>query len=132
MQIDRLDHLVLTVADLEKTCAFYEKVMGMSARNFGEGRKALAFGRQKIKVLGGPRVRAKAERPTPGSADLCFIAETPLDEVMGLPLRNRRDRGAGGADGGAGADAVDLFPRPGFELDRGVELSGVRVRAGGP
>lgn len=82
MKIDRLDHLVLTVADVEATCVFYEKVMGMTAVSFEEGRRALVFGRQKINLhRAGREFEPKAERPTPGSADLCFIAETPLDEV---------------------------------------------------
>lgn len=82
MKIDRLDHLVLTVADLDKTCAFYERAMGMTAVSFDDGRRALVFGRQKINLhLAGREFEPKAERPTPGSADLCFIAETPLDEV---------------------------------------------------
>jgi catechol 2,3-dioxygenase-like lactoylglutathione lyase family enzyme len=82
LKIDRLDHLVLTVADVEATCAFYEKVLGMAAATFDEGRRALVFGRQKINLhLAGREFEPKAARPTPGSADLCFIAETPLDEV---------------------------------------------------
>jgi catechol 2,3-dioxygenase-like lactoylglutathione lyase family enzyme len=50
MRIDRLDHLVLTVADIEATCAFYRDVLGMEVVTFGAGRKALAFGRQKINL----------------------------------------------------------------------------------
>jgi catechol 2,3-dioxygenase-like lactoylglutathione lyase family enzyme len=73
---------VLTVADVEATCAFYEKVLGMTVETFGEGRRALVFGRQKINLhLAGHEFEPKAARPTPGSADLCFIAETPLEEV---------------------------------------------------
>ena len=93
MKIDRLDHLVLTVADLERTCAFYESVMGMTVATFDGDRKALAFGRQKINLhQAGKEFEPKAERPTPGSGDLCFIAETALDEVVaqlenhGVPL----------------------------------------------
>jgi catechol 2,3-dioxygenase-like lactoylglutathione lyase family enzyme len=83
VKIDRLDHLVLTVADLEKTCDFYERVLGMSAVTFGEGRRALVFGRQKINLhLAGREFDPKAQLPTPGSADLCFIAETPLDQAL--------------------------------------------------
>ena len=85
MKIDRLDHLVLTVADLDKTCAFYESVMGMRVVTFAGGRKALGFGRQKINLhQAGHEFEPKADRPTPGSADLCFIAETLLDEVMAI------------------------------------------------
>jgi catechol 2,3-dioxygenase-like lactoylglutathione lyase family enzyme len=83
MKIDSLDHLVLTVADVDASCAFYERVLGMQAVTFGAGRKALAFGAQKINLH--PyrcEFEPKAERPTPGSADLCFVSATPLAEVI--------------------------------------------------
>ncbi|MCQ4266267.1 VOC family protein [Stutzerimonas degradans] len=83
MQIDHLDHLVLTVADIETTVDFYTRVLGMQAVTFGEGRKALVFGQQKINLhQAGREFEPKAERPTPGSADLCFIVATPLAEVV--------------------------------------------------
>jgi catechol 2,3-dioxygenase-like lactoylglutathione lyase family enzyme len=50
MKIDRLDHLVLTVADVTKTCEFYERVLGLETVTFGAGRRALAFGQQKINL----------------------------------------------------------------------------------
>ena len=82
MKLDSLDHLVLTVKDIEATAAFYERVLGMSTVSFGEGRKALAFGTQKINLhQHGKEFEPKAERPTPGSADLCFITSVPLDQV---------------------------------------------------
>ncbi|MBI3453799.1 MAG: VOC family protein [Rhodospirillales bacterium] len=79
-RIDRLDHLVLTVRDIEATCAFYTRVLGMEARAFGpERRMALHFGRQKINLHpAGREIEPKAARPTPGSADLCLIADGPL------------------------------------------------------
>jgi len=83
VRIDRLDHLVLTVADVEATCEFYRRILGMRVVTFGEGRKALAFGDQKINLHAHRReFEPKAERPTPGSADLCFITATPLTEVI--------------------------------------------------
>lgn len=83
MQIDHLDHLVLTVADVDATLDFYSRVLGMRLVTFGEGRKALAFGNQKINLhQAGREFEPKAERPTPGSADLCFIVATPLGEVI--------------------------------------------------
>lgn len=83
MQISHLDHLVLTVADIDVTTDFYCRVLGMQAVTFGEGRKALAFGRQKINLHpAGGEFEPKAERPQPGSADLCFIVSTPLEEVI--------------------------------------------------
>ncbi len=83
MHIDHLDHLVLTVADLDVTVDFYTRVLGMQEVTFGEGRKALGFGMQKINLhQAGKEFEPKAERPTPGSADLCFIVATPLEEVI--------------------------------------------------
>jgi catechol 2,3-dioxygenase-like lactoylglutathione lyase family enzyme len=81
--IDHLDHLVLTVADLDRTCAFYAGVLGMEIVTFGEGRKALRFGNQKINLHASGREHdPKARIPTPGSGDLCFIASTPLDAAI--------------------------------------------------
>ena len=83
MQIVSLDHLVLTVRDVAATCAFYQRVLGMQPITFGEGRQALAFGRQKINLhQAGHEFEPKAERPTPGSADLCLVSELPLAEVI--------------------------------------------------
>jgi catechol 2,3-dioxygenase-like lactoylglutathione lyase family enzyme len=81
--LDRLDHLVLTVRDVEATCRFYEAALGMRRESFGEGRVALHFGRQKINVHPYPSpVEIVAKDPRPGSADLCFIAETPIERVV--------------------------------------------------
>lgn len=83
MQIDSLDHLVLTVADVDASCAFYSRVLGMEVVTFGQGRKALAFGTQKINLHpAGREFEPKAQRPTPGSADLCFLTSVPLTEVQ--------------------------------------------------
>lgn len=83
MRIDRLDHLVLTVADIGATCDFYARVLGMGVVTFGSGRKALSFGVQKINLhQPGKEFEPKAQTPTAGSADLCFIATTPIDEVI--------------------------------------------------
>ena len=83
MHIDRLDHLVLTVGDVEATCAFYESVMGMRAITFAGGRRALEFGRQKLNLHSADApISPHASRPTPGSADLCFITTTPIAEVV--------------------------------------------------
>lgn len=81
--LDRLDHLVLTVRDVEATLSFYERVLGMRREVFGKGRTALHFGRQKINVHPYPSdVEIVAKDPRPGTADLCFIAETRLDAVI--------------------------------------------------
>src|SRR6202046_1705721 len=81
MQIPRLDHLVLTVADIAKTCDFYTKVLGMQVVQFGEGRVALRFGQQKINLHSADNIPGLvADKPTAGSGDLCFITETPIAE----------------------------------------------------
>lgn len=83
MKILRLDHMVLTVADVSVTCDFYARVLGMEVVTFGQGRKALAFGAQKINLhQAGREFEPKAARPTPGSADLCLIAGIALDAVI--------------------------------------------------
>jgi len=80
--LDRIDHVVLTVFDLERTCEFYSRVLGMQVITFAEGRKALAFGRQKLNLhLAGREFEPKALKPTPGAIDLCFITDTALEGV---------------------------------------------------
>jgi catechol 2,3-dioxygenase-like lactoylglutathione lyase family enzyme len=82
MQIERLDHLVLTVADIERTCDFYRRILGMEVVHFGEGRTALRFGQQKINLHSASNIPGLvADKPTPGSGDLCFVTKTPLAEV---------------------------------------------------
>jgi catechol 2,3-dioxygenase-like lactoylglutathione lyase family enzyme len=81
MKVASLDHLVLTVRDLRSTIDFYTGALGMTEVTFGVGRKALAFGRQKINLHeAGREFEPKAERPTPGSADLCFLTETSIEQ----------------------------------------------------
>jgi catechol 2,3-dioxygenase-like lactoylglutathione lyase family enzyme len=83
MRIDRLDHLVLTVANIDTTMDFYTYVLGMKALTFGTGRTALTFGNSKINLhQAGHEFEPKAHRPTPGSADLCLITTDPLDQVI--------------------------------------------------
>jgi catechol 2,3-dioxygenase-like lactoylglutathione lyase family enzyme len=83
MKIDAVDHLVLTVKDIEATCAFYSKALGMKVVTFGEGRKALAFGSQKINLhQQGREFDPKAHRPTLGSGDICLITSVPLADVV--------------------------------------------------
>jgi catechol 2,3-dioxygenase-like lactoylglutathione lyase family enzyme len=83
MKIDSLDHLVLTVKNIETTCAFYAKALGMEVIIFGGGRKALSFGSQKINLHEhGNEFEPKAQQPTPGSADLCFITSVSLPDVV--------------------------------------------------
>lgn len=83
MTVLRLDHLVLTVRDLERSVAFYTRVLGMTAVTFGAGRRALAFGDQKINLHeAGREFEPKAERPTPGAADLCFVASGGITAIV--------------------------------------------------
>ncbi len=74
MKIERIDHFVLTVRDLDATCDFYSRVLGMQLVTFGGDRKALKFGNQKINLhQAGKEFDPKALNSTPGSADICFI-----------------------------------------------------------
>ena len=83
MQIDRIDHIVITAFDVERTLDFYSRVLGMEPITFAGGRRALAFGRQKINLhQAGREFEPKALKPGPGSMDLCFITETPLEDVI--------------------------------------------------
>ncbi|MCU4415223.1 VOC family protein [Acinetobacter sp. WU_MDCI_Axc73] len=83
MQISHLDHLVLTVADIEATCSFYQRVLNFEVIEFGENRKALKFGSQKINLHQvGHEFEPKAAFPTKGSADLCFISETAIEHII--------------------------------------------------
>jgi len=83
MKIDSLDHLILTVKDIDATATFYSKVLGMEITTFAGGRKAISFGTQKINLHQfGKEFEPKAQHPTPGSADLCFLTSVPLSEVV--------------------------------------------------
>jgi catechol 2,3-dioxygenase-like lactoylglutathione lyase family enzyme len=83
MRIDRLDHTVLTVADLGKTITFYTEILGMGLVTFGEGRKALTFGRNKINLhQAGHPFSPHAASPVPGSQDFCLIVDGSLDDVV--------------------------------------------------
>lgn len=83
MKITSLDHLVLTVRDMDASIDFYTKVMGMELSSFGNERKALSFGSQKINLHQFTKeFEPKADIPTPGSADLCFLTKTPIIEVI--------------------------------------------------
>jgi catechol 2,3-dioxygenase-like lactoylglutathione lyase family enzyme len=83
MKIDSIDHVVFTVKDIKATCDFYTKVLGMEVVTFGEGRKALAFGSQKINLQQlGRESTLIADKPTSGSADICFVTSAPVSEVI--------------------------------------------------
>lgn len=83
VQVERIDHLVLTVRHLDATCEFYRNALGMQVVKFSGGRTALQFGNQKINLhVAGREFEPKAMHPTPGSADLCFVTAAPLEKVM--------------------------------------------------
>jgi catechol 2,3-dioxygenase-like lactoylglutathione lyase family enzyme len=83
MNVKAIDHIVLSVKDIDATCAFYAQALGMLVTTFGDGRKALSFGKQKINLHQyGKEFEPKAKRPTPGSGDLCFVTAVPISEVM--------------------------------------------------
>lgn len=83
MKIDQLDHLVLTLKNLQNCLDFYQGVLNMQHEVFADDRHALKFGLQKINLhIAGLEFEPKAALPMPGSADLCFITRTPLDKVV--------------------------------------------------
>ncbi len=82
MNISHLDHLVLTVTNIDISAQFYQSVLGMQLVTFGDNRIALTFGNQKINLhQHGEEFEPKANTVQVGSADLCFITDTSLDEV---------------------------------------------------
>ena len=83
MKVRGLDHLVLTVRDVEKTLSFYKSVLGMEPIRFGKGRVALKFGKQKINLhQAGKEIKPTSAKPTPGSGDLCFLTSLKPEDAM--------------------------------------------------
>jgi catechol 2,3-dioxygenase-like lactoylglutathione lyase family enzyme len=83
MKIARLDHFVITVSDLNKTCEFYHEVLGMGVKHEKDRPTSLHFGDQKINVhQKGKEFSPRSHLPTVGSADFCMITEIPLDQVI--------------------------------------------------
>lgn len=83
MRIEAIDHLVLTVKDIARTCEFYSRVLGMEVVTFGEGRKALSFGSQKFNLHElGKEFEPKAGTPAAGAIDVCLVTNTPIQEVI--------------------------------------------------
>jgi catechol 2,3-dioxygenase-like lactoylglutathione lyase family enzyme len=97
MKIDRIDHLNITVADIDRSIAWYEKVLGLATERMGEGRAALLFGNQKIHLdaANGPMAMAKEKRDP---AHICFITDAPVGEITahldtcGIPVRMQGPR----------------------------------------
>lgn len=83
MRVTSIDHVVLTVKDIGKTVSFYTGVLGMQARTFADGRTALHFGAQKLNLHPANRVLdPNVKHATPGSADICFLVDQPVEEWM--------------------------------------------------
>ncbi len=83
MRVSSIDHIVLTVKDIQKTIQFYESVLGMEVELFGTGRVALKFGNQKINLHEqGHEFEPKAQSATPGAADLCFLTDNSIEEAV--------------------------------------------------
>lgn len=83
MKIDSIDHVVFTVKDIDTTCEFYAKALGMEVVSFSENRKALSFGSQKINLQQlGRESTLIAAKPTSGSADVCFVTSVPVSDVI--------------------------------------------------
>jgi catechol 2,3-dioxygenase-like lactoylglutathione lyase family enzyme len=83
MEVVRVDHLVLTVASIERTVAFYTGVLGLRAETFGDGRHALHFGEQKFNLHeAGHEFEPKAAHPVPGSIDICLVTATPVEDIV--------------------------------------------------
>jgi catechol 2,3-dioxygenase-like lactoylglutathione lyase family enzyme len=89
VKVQALDHLVLTVKDMDRTCQFYEKILGMVRREYLPGRFALHFGRQKLNLHPADKIPDQNVRhATPGSADLCFLTDTPVEEWLEMLVEN--------------------------------------------
>ena len=83
MKVHAIDHVVLTVRDVDRTLSFYQRALGMTPVSFGEGRRALAFGDQKLNLhQAGREFEPKAAAPTPGAIDLCLLTDEPLERVI--------------------------------------------------
>ena len=83
VRVVSLDHLVITVQDIPRAVKFYVEILGMTEVTFGDNRKALSYGQQKINLHKfGEEFEPKAAAPLPGSADLCFIIDVELEEFI--------------------------------------------------
>jgi catechol 2,3-dioxygenase-like lactoylglutathione lyase family enzyme len=96
MKIDRIDHLNITVADIDRSIEFYQRVLGMRSERMGEGRAALLFGQQKIHLDLAGATAMSGEKRMP--AHICFITDAPLTEIAahvescGVPIRMQGPR----------------------------------------
>ena len=124
--VKRIDHLGLIVHDVEATCDFYQRVLGMQVVSFGAGRKALAFGQHKLNLRPDRSGQWTARRPAPNTG-----RSRPLPDQLNAAAAHHRPPALRGcchrgrprsADWRTWPDRVDLLPRPGRQPDRGLEL----------
>ncbi|WP_419699858.1 VOC family protein [Mucilaginibacter sp. NFX135] len=122
MKIDHIDHLVLTVIDVEATCTFYTNVLGMEIETFAGGRKALKFGNQKLNLhQKGKEFEPKAHMPTPGAIDICFIATDTIEQLKAeLENKNIQTQGIFERTGATGKIRSIYFRDPDQNL---IEVS---------
>jgi catechol 2,3-dioxygenase-like lactoylglutathione lyase family enzyme len=122
VEIEALDHIVLCVADVSRTVAFYTDVLGIAAREERPGKWSLHFGRQKISLQAAAGAPGIARGTVPGSGNFCLLARAPMDEVVatlgsaGVPVV----AGPGERDGAAGRILSVYFRDPDGNL---VEVS---------
>ena len=89
MKVERIDHLVLTVNDIDETCRFYIEILGMEVEEFTARRKALKFGNQKLTLhQKGRKFEPEAHVPTPGAIDICFVVAESIEQVE-AELKNK-------------------------------------------
>ena len=82
MKVERIDHLVLTVTDVDETCSFYQEVLGMVVETVSPRKKALVFGNQRLDLKPkGREFYATAHLTIPGTIDICFVVSEPISQV---------------------------------------------------
>jgi len=90
IHVKMLDHLVMTVRDIEATCDFYSRILGMEVVTFGDARKALIIGDLKINLHQfGREFKPHAKYPSLGSEDLCFLTDRSMEQIVSHLLENR-------------------------------------------
>jgi catechol 2,3-dioxygenase-like lactoylglutathione lyase family enzyme len=114
MTIDRIDHLVLTVKDIDETCEFYRDILGMEVEIYSARKKALKFGEQKLTIhQKGRQLEPMAHVPTPGSVEICFVVKESIDAIKAeLENKNIQIHGIVQRSGAAGKMTSIYFRDP--------------------
>jgi len=122
MNVERIDHLVLTVKDIEETCRFYEDILGMEVEIFSARKRALKFGNQKLSLHQKPRgFENEAQSPRPGSIDICFVVKESAEQIKTeLEMKNISIEGIVQRAGAAGKTTSIYFRDPDQNL---IEVS---------